>query len=67
MKKKRYVQLFTTRPENRSDNLEVDGELTQIVTDSQWVYLKTKDETGEVWEHYFPAHNVDMIRVSYND
>lgn len=66
MKHIKYIQLFTRRPEKYEDNLEVDGELLDIKFGPGYVNIKTK-EVGfkDIWEHYFPLDNVDMIRISH--
>jgi hypothetical protein len=64
MKKKRHIQLFTVRPEAQENNVEIDAELVSISCKDGGYHVVTKEEGGELWEHYFPLHNVSMIRIS---
>ncbi len=58
MKKRTYIQLFTVRPEEHDNNLEVDGEVLAVTYGEAYVHVATKD-----FEHVFPWHNISMIRM----
>ncbi len=64
MKKKRHIQVFIG--DHRDNNCEVNAELVQFTENESGtvIHIVTKEEDGTLWEHFFPLHNVSMVRIS---
>jgi len=58
----KHIQLFTKGP----DSCEISAYLVKIKYTRDGVHVSSKEnlEDKQVWEHFFPYWNVNMVRVS---
>jgi len=61
--KRKFIQVFIMPSEQ--DNCEVSAELVQFneTVSGRAFHVVTREEDGTIYEHFFPLHNISMVRI----